>query len=105
MKYLIIMWGGALVYLIVGICAMNKKTPMRLSYFSRLTADMVSDVPAYNKAVGKMWCALAGVLFAGGVMDALNPASSVFIFAVFCTFGIGGAAWWQSKIEERFLEK
>ncbi len=103
MKYLMIMWGAAIVYLVVGIYAVNKKEPMRLSFVSRLTEDMVSDIPAYNKEVGKMWCAFSGVLFAGGILIALNPAFSVFFFAIFCVVGIGGAVWWQSKIEERFI--
>ena len=50
-----------------------------------------------------MWCAFSGVLFAGGILIALNPAFSVFFFAIFCVVGIGGAVWWQSKIEERFI--
>lgn len=105
MKYLVIMWGAAVIYLIIGIYAMSKKTPMRLSFISKIPMEKISDIPAFNKEIGKMWCVLAIVLFAGGALDMLNPAFSVFFFAIACTVGVGGAAWWQSKIEKKYIEE
>ncbi|MEZ3433714.1 MAG: DUF3784 domain-containing protein [Lachnospiraceae bacterium] len=105
MKYLALMWIGAAMFLAAGICIMKSKKPVRLSLYTKVTPDMVADVSAYNREVGKMWCISSAVLFASGIAEALQPAFSVLIFALTCTIGVGFSVWWQSKIEEKYLVK
>lgn len=105
MRYLVVMWIGGAVFFLAGICMMKSKKPVRLSLYTEITQDMVSDVSAYNKEVGKMWCISSVVLFAGGIVEAFNPAFSLLIFALICTLGVGVSVWRQSKIEEKYLTK
>lgn len=100
-----IMWGAAAVYLVTGLFCMRRKTPMRLSFISKTPAEKISDIPAYNKEIGKMWCAMAVFLLAGGGAMMANPAFSVLFFVVASTVGVGGVAWWQSRIEKKYLEE
>lgn len=105
MKYLVIMWAAAAVYLVTGLWIMRRKDSARLSFFLRLSPDQVSDVAAYNKETGKMWCVFSVLLFAGGIVEAYEPSFSILIFAIFSIVGVGGATWWQSRIEKRYLKK
>ena len=103
MRYLVIMWTGAAVYFIAGIHIMKSRKPARLSIFTEIPSDRVTDLAAYNREVGKMWRVLSAVFFAGGIAEGFKPAFSLLIFALFCTLGVGVSAWRQSKIEEKYL--
>ncbi len=103
--YLIIMWGGAAVFLIIGACAMKKKKPMWISIGPNTAKGKIKDIPAYNKAQGKMWCLLSIPLWISGIITFFFPAAAIVIFAVFCLVEIGGVVWWQSKIEEKYITK
>lgn len=55
-KYLIIMWAAALIFIIVGLSIMKKEKPVRLFIGSGISLDKITDVKAYNRTIGKMWC-------------------------------------------------
>lgn len=100
MKYSVVLWVAAAIYLAIGVCGMHRKTSMRLSFISQTPIEKISDVSAYNKEIGKMWCVMAFVLLIGGAAIRVNPAFSILLFAIVSTVGVGGIAWWQSKIEK-----
>lgn len=106
LHYLIIAWIGAALLLIMGVYSMRKKdTPVWIGLESNAIKGKITNIPAYNQAVGKMWCLLSIPLFIVGIIIMWRPIVSVVVFCVFCTAGIGGCVWWYHKIEEKYTVK
>lgn len=105
MRYLILMWGAALILVILGIHALRSEKPVTLFTGSPVMEDHVTDVKAYNRAVGKMWCLFSIPMWIAGIIEFWYPAASVVFFAVFCIAGVGGAVWGYHKIEEKYMIK
>ena len=102
-RYLILMWGAALILVIMGIHALRSGRPVTLWTGSHILPDQVTDVKAYNRAVGKMWCLFSIPFWIIGIIEFWYPAASVVFFAVFCVAEIGGAVWCYHKIEEKYM--
>lgn len=103
--YLIIMWATAILFIIIGVYAMNRKKPMWFWTGSQIAESRINDVKAYNRANGKMWCAFSIPFFIGGIIEYFSPLFSVIILALTCTVGIGGIVWCYQKIEEKYMIK
>ena len=101
--YLIIMWATAIIFIVIGVYAMNKKKPMWLWAGSRISESRINDVKAYNRAVGKMWCAFSIPFFISGIVEYFLPIFSIIILALTCSVGIGGIVWYYHKIEEKYF--
>lgn len=98
--YFIIMWSAAVLFILIGIYAMNRKKPMWLWGGVQIPESKIKDVRAYNHAIGKMWCVCAIPLFIGGMIAFFSSAYPVLIFALTCTVGIALVVWRYHKIEE-----
>lgn len=99
--YFIIMWVAAILFIIIGIYAMNRKKPMWLWTGSQIPESKIKDVKAYNRAVGKMWLIFSILFFIGGIVEFF----SLILFTFTCTVGIGGIVWCYHKIEEKYFIK
>ncbi len=53
LMYLIVMWIAAILFIIIGIYAMNRKKPMWLWSGSPISESDINDVKAYNRAMGR----------------------------------------------------
>ncbi len=102
--YLIIAWLGALVFITIGIYAMNRKKPMWLWAGSEIPESKIKDVKAYNRANGKMWCMFSIPFFISGIVEFYLPIASVVILALACTMGVGLIIWCYHKIEEKYFQ-
>lgn len=105
MKLFALMWGAAMVFMMTGITIKKKKTPAQLSLFEKMDEDSISDISAYNKAIGRMWCRMSVFCFLAGVIELSHPEFSIIVFALACTAGVASSAWWQAKIEEKYVIK
>ena len=105
LMYLIVMWIAAILFIIIGIYAMNRKKPMWLWSGSPISESNINDVKAYNRAIGKMWCVFSIPLFIGGIVEFLLPVYSIIIFAFATVINIGLSVWIYHKIEEKYLSK
>ncbi|MBY0758910.1 hypothetical protein [Sellimonas caecigallum] len=47
--YLIVMWAAAVIFIIIGIYAMNRKKTMWLGAGSPISESNINDVKAYNR--------------------------------------------------------
>lgn len=103
--YLLIMWVAAFFFVVIGIGAARREEPMWLWSGSKIPADSVSDVKAYNHANGKMWCIFSIPLWIAGIVEFLSPLLSVLFLILACTFGIGGIVWYYHKLEEKYIIK
>lgn len=105
MKYLVFMWVIAFVCIIIGIYAMKSKKPVRLYTSTPVLPEHVTDVKAYNHAIGKMWCLFSIPLWMAGIVDLCFPAAAIIIFGLLCIVGIGGTVWYYHIIEEKYMMK
>ena len=105
LMYLIVMWIAAILFIIIGIYAMNRKKPMWLWSGSPISESDINDVKAYNRAIGKMWCVFSITMFVGGIVEFILPISSILILLLTCTVGIGFVVWYYHKIEEKYFVK
>lgn len=105
LMYLIVMWIAAVIFIFIGIYAMNRKKPMWLWSGSSISESNINDVKAYNRAIGKMWCVFSIPLFIGGIVEFFLPIFSILIFALTCTVGVAFIVWYYHKIEEKYFLK
>lgn len=103
--YFVVMWIAAMIFLILGIWAVNRETPMWFWGGTQIPESSITDVKAYNRAMGKMWCVFSIPLWVGGIVEFLLPAASILILALACTVGIGLVVWRYHKIEEQYFIK
>lgn len=99
LMYLIVMWIAAILFIIIGIYAMNRKKPMWLWSGSPISESDINDVKAYNRAVFSI------PMFVGGIVEFILPISSILILLLTCTVGIGFVVWYYHKIEEKYFVK
>lgn len=104
-RYLIAMWAAALLFIAIGIYASSRKTPMWFWTGYSIPTDKVTDLKAYNRAVGKMWCLFSIPLWISGIIELFLPEMSIIIFAFNCSICIGGPVWYYHKIEEKYIIK
>ena len=81
--YLILSWGAALLFVLIGIYARQRKKPMWFWSGIEVPESKVRDVKAYNRANAKMWCVFSIPFWVSGVVE--------FFFAAFlgCNAGTG----------------
>lgn len=103
--FLVIMWATGIIFVIVGIYAMNRKKPMWFWAGSQVPESTIKDVKGYNRANGKMWCAFSVPFFICGIVEYFSPILSLIIFGAACIVGIGGIVWCYHKIEEKYFLK
>ena len=104
-KYLMVMWIVAVIFIVIGIYVMSRGKPMWLWAGSKISESEINDVKGYNQAVGKMWCVFSIPMFVGGIVEFILPISSILILLLTCTVGIGFVVWYYHKIEEKYFVK
>ena len=104
-KYLMVMWIVAVIFIVIGIYVMSRGKPMWLWAGSKISESEINDVKGYNQAVGKMWCVFSIPMFVGGIVEFILPISSILILVLTCTVGIGFVVWYYHKIEEKYFVK
>ena len=103
-KYLMVMWIVAVIFIVIGIYVMSRGKPMWLWAGSKISESEINDVKGYNQAVGKMWCVFSIPLFIGGIVEFLLPVYSIIIFAFATVINIGLSVWIYHKIEENIVQ-
>lgn len=105
-RYIIIIWGGAALLLAIGIYKSRRKEPVRIWTGIEVEAGNISNVPAYNRAVGRMWILSSVPLWIFGIAEFWYPVFAIGIaiafFSLFCIVGIPLLIWYAHKIEEKY---
>lgn len=86
-------WGCAGVFLGIGIWAMKRKDPMH--FWSGTTVDPknITDVPAYNRANGRMWMEFSIPFWICGLLGLWGDRFTVAYTVLLCVGSIGGIFW------------
>lgn len=101
-RYLIIMWVVAALFLGVSIYVRGRKKPVRIWTTQRVSADEISDVSAYNRTVGKMWGIASIPLWIFGAVEYWYPVAAIIFFCIVCIIGIPAMVWYAHKIEIKY---
>lgn len=85
MGFLIITYGCAIFFIVIGIFAMQKKTPMHFYSGTTVKADRISNVKAYNRANGIMWATYGATFSISGILAVLVNGTVGGIFMTICS--------------------
>ncbi|RKJ38913.1 hypothetical protein D7X94_14315 [Acutalibacter sp. 1XD8-33] len=76
------------IFIGLGIYAAKKKTPMNFWSGVDVPRESISDIPAYNRAMGRLWGGYSAVWFISGVAGLWQPVAATVLM---CVLGSGGA--------------
>lgn len=79
----------ASVFIVIGIYALKKKTPMHFWAGTTVKSEEITDIKAYNKANGIMWISYGSILASSGILSfVFGTAVGGIIVAISCTLGL-----------------
>ena len=100
--WLILMIPLSLFFTGIGIFAWKRKKPMWFWSGSEVREDEISDIPAYNRANGKMWLAFSSVFWVSLVMGIFRQAIAGAFLAVGILAGIPVLVAVYKKIYDKY---
>ena len=83
-----IVWGCSLITGLIALWAFLRKTPMHFWAGSTVSPEEITDIPAYNKANGKMWLAYAAAMAVSGVIGLFSTIAGAIVLMIVCLPGI-----------------
>lgn len=96
----------SITFTILGIESWRKKTPVHFWSGTKVTAEEVTDVKAYNRANARMWFVYSVPYWTAAFLSVKNGLLAGIILGVACTFGtITLAAWYALWIEKKYKWK
>ena len=72
----------------LGIYAWRRKKPTWFWSGSTVSEEEISDIPAYNRANGKMWIAYSCVFWLGAILGVMQIDIAGLVVAIGCMAGI-----------------
>lgn len=100
--YLVCVWGCAALFFLLGIYAAHRRKPMWFWSGSKVYAGEISDVPAYNRANGRMWKLYSLPFWLAGGLYLWSIMASCIVLVAASTLGIGWLIWTYRRIERRY---
>lgn len=68
MPFLIIMGFVAMIFMVLGICVINKKEPANFWTGQEVKPGEIGNVKAYNKALGLLWIGLSVLIWVTAIV-------------------------------------
>lgn len=103
--------GSAILFYGIGLWAARRKTPMHFYAGTTIDPLRVSDIPAYNRACGRMWkwysvpFFLAALVSVPAVRYQWLHILGLILVALACTLGL----WWlirsYRRIEQKYIDR
>ena len=98
----IIVGGCAALFVGIGIYAYRLKTPMWFWTGVAVNAEDITDIPAYNKANGRMWMLYSLWYWASGFLYAVSALAAVVILMAGGTVGTILLMFAYRRIESKY---
>lgn len=76
------------IFLSIGQWARRRKDPMHFYSGSTVSPDEIQDIPAYNRANGRLWSFYSLPYFLAGVIGIHRPGLAAILIGVSCFPGI-----------------
>lgn len=100
--WMISVWGCAILFTGIGLFAWKREEPMWFWSGSTVDPDTVSDIPAYNREMMKMWVGYSIPFWITGLTFIWYPAVSAIAMGIAATLGIGWLVWRYHKIKKKY---
>ena len=100
--WLITMIPTSMVFTGIGIFAWKRKKPMWFWSGSTVREYEITDVPAYNRANGRMWLAYSTVFWLSLILGIFNVSVAGIVLAVGCLGGIPVLVFVYGKIYNKY---
>lgn len=84
----VICWFMALTFGGMALWAYKRRTPMHFWSGSTVRPEEITDIPAYNRANGRMWLIYAAGMAASGVLSFIHIATGFILMTVLILPGI-----------------
>lgn len=97
-----IVWLCGCIFLIIGIIAWRKKTPMHFWSGTEVKESEIADIPAYNRANGVMWTTYSMGYFLSGLLALVDTYAGILLLVFFCFPGILLLVYVYHTIYRRF---
>lgn len=95
--------GGMLIGM--GIFTRGKKEPVGLNTGETVPKDSISDVPAFNRAVGWMWIILGLVFILAAVFAVWTVKAATVLIFVGTAVGVPGIMLGYKRIRKKYRRK
>lgn len=94
-------WLCGAIFLGIGLYAVRRKTPMNFWSGETVPSESVSDIPAYNRAMGKLWGGYGVVYWVAGPIGFWHPIAGVVVMCVLSVIGAAALVLIYKKIIEK----
>ena len=93
----------AVLFLIMGLLARKKPEPVQFWSGWEVTEKNIRDIPAYNRAYGRIWIVYALAWFLAGLTPFITSAPiSVILIGIVCFGGIPSIILTYRKIYKKY---
>lgn len=99
---LICTWGCAALFFLLGVYAAHRRKPMWFWSGSKVSPAEISDIPAYNRANGRMWKLYSIPYWLSGGLYFWSPVVSTIVLLAGAMFGIIVLVLAYRRIERRY---
>jgi len=101
----IISWACALLFGIIAVVALKKKTPIHFWAGMKVDSDEITDIPAYNRANAVMWAIYALCFVASAVAALFHIGMGAALLVAASTVGIVWLIATYRKIYKKYSAK
>ncbi len=101
--FVFISWFCGAIFILLGFSCFKQTTPTGFWSGVDVKAEEVTDVKAYNKANGIMWCVFSVFFWISGIAAIFNSVVSVIFMVLSCTVGIIGLIIGYGMIKRRYF--
>ena len=86
--FAVVCWGCALIFGLIALWAFKRRTPMHFWAGSEVKPEEITDIPAYNKANGKLWLGYTAGMILSGVVSLFSIGIGAALLTIVCVPGI-----------------
>lgn len=93
------------IFLGLGVYAAKSKTPMNFWSGAAVPSESITDIPAYNRAMSRLWGGYSAVWFISGLAGLWRPVAATVLM---CVLGAAGAVVMvlvYKRIEKKYRVK
>ncbi|MDR2089711.1 MAG: hypothetical protein LBP73_10185 [Clostridiales Family XIII bacterium] len=88
MLFLLICLYCAAIFGGIALWAYKRRDPAHFWAGSTIKPEEIADIPAYNRAIGRMWATFAGGMALSGVIGAADALIGGIVLGFVCAAGI-----------------
>lgn len=93
------------IFLGLGVYAVRRRTPMNFWSGAQVPSENITDIPAYNRAMGRLWGGYSAVWFISGLVGLWRPVAATVLMSVLGAAGAVVLVLVYKRIEKKYRVK